>query len=119
MPVHHLLEQILDECIEVAGLHSGQPLFQSVNSPGTAVTGRVLNRYSAWVAIRKRAKRRVFSRLLDVTPGGQQASRFTWKTTGRLEHAQQMTGHESPRTAKLYDRTKDEITLTEVERIRL
>jgi hypothetical protein len=34
----------------------------------------------------------------------------------QLEHAQQMAGHESPRTTKLYDRTKDEITL---ERIRL
>ncbi len=30
---------------------------------------------------------------------------------GRLEHAQQMAGHEYPRTTKLYDRTKDEITL--------
>src|ERR1700676_4684627 len=38
---------------------------------------------------------------------------------GRFEHAQQMAGHESPRTTKLYDRTKDEITLSEVERIRL
>jgi hypothetical protein len=38
---------------------------------------------------------------------------------GRLEHAQQMARHESPRTTKLYDRTKDEITLSEVERIRL
>src|SRR6266481_6567795 len=37
---------------------------------------------------------------------------------GQLEHAQQMAGHESPRTTKLYDRTKDEITLSEVERIR-
>jgi WD40 repeat protein len=31
----------------------------------------------------------------------------------------QMAGHESPPTTKLYDRTKDEITLSEVERIRL
>jgi integrase/recombinase XerD len=38
---------------------------------------------------------------------------------GRLEHAQQMAGHESPRTTKLCDRTKDEITLSEVERNRL
>jgi hypothetical protein len=38
---------------------------------------------------------------------------------GRLKHAQQMAGHESPRTTKLYDRRKDEITLSEVERIRL
>ena len=28
-----------------------------------------------------------------------------------------MAAHESPRTAKLYDRTGDEITLDEVERI--
>ena len=30
-----------------------------------------------------------------------------------------MAGHESPRTTKLYDRTKDEVTLREVGRIRL
>jgi hypothetical protein len=34
-----------------------------------------------------------------------------------LENAQAMTAHESPRTTKLYDRTGDEITLDEVERI--
>ena len=43
----------------------------------------------------------------------------TWRATGitiylendvRLEHARQMAGHESPRTTKLYDRTKDEVT---------
>ena len=32
-----------DEYIVAAGLQSGQPLFQSVNSVGTAVTGRALN----------------------------------------------------------------------------
>ena len=35
----------------------------------------------------------------------------------RLENAQAMAAHESPRTTKLYDRTGDEITLDEVERI--
>lgn len=38
---------------------------------------------------------------------------------GQLEQAQQMAGHESPRTTKLYDRTRDEVTVGEVERIRL
>src|SRR6266403_427369 len=105
--------------IAAAGLQNGEPLFQSVNSLGTAVTGRSLNRYNAWAAIRKRAKAAGF-----LTPVGC----HTWRATGitiylendgRLEHAQQMAGHESPRTTKLYDRTKDEITLSEVERIRL
>ena len=36
MPVHHLLEQILNEYIVAAGLQSGQPLFQSVNSLGNS-----------------------------------------------------------------------------------
>ena len=57
--------------------------------------------------------------VLNVTPdsfsdGGQFLS-----VDQALEHAQQMAGHESPRTTKLYDRTNDEITLNEVERIRL
>jgi integrase/recombinase XerD len=38
---------------------------------------------------------------------------------GNLEHAQQIAAHESPRTTKLYDRTQDEISLDEVERIRI
>ena len=32
-------------------------------------------------------------------------------------HTQAMSAHESPRTTKLFDRTRDEITLDEVERI--
>jgi site-specific recombinase XerD len=38
---------------------------------------------------------------------------------GALEHAQEMAAHKSPRTAKLYDRTKERLTQDEVERIRL
>jgi integrase/recombinase XerD len=34
-----------------------------------------------------------------------------------LEKAQQIANHESPKTTKLYDRTSDQITLDEVERI--
>ena len=36
---------------------------------------------------------------------------------GTLRKRQPMAAHESPRTTKLYDRTGDEITLDEVERI--
>jgi integrase/recombinase XerD len=101
MPVHHLLEQILNEYIEAARLQSGQPLFQSVNSLGTAVTGRALNRYNALTAIRKRAKTAGF-----LTP----SDCHTWRATGitiylenhgRLEHAQQMAGL-SPRERLSY-----------------
>ena len=36
---------------------------------------------------------------------------------GALEKAQQIAAHESPKTTKLYDRTSDQITLDEIERI--
>lgn len=36
-----------------------------------------------------------------------------------LQYAQQMAAHESPRTTMLYDRTGNDITLNEVERIRI
>jgi len=38
-------------------------------------------------------------------------------TGGTLEHAQQIAAHESPRTTKLYDRTTDQVSLDEIERI--
>jgi integrase len=40
------------------------------------------------------------------------------KSGGALEHAQQIAAHESPRT-KLYDRTRDQVSLEEVERIKI
>lgn len=36
---------------------------------------------------------------------------------GRIENAQAIAAHESPRTTNLYDRTIDEITIDEIERI--
>ena len=55
----------------------------------------------------------------DIAPWRATGITIYLENDGRLEHAQQMAGHESPRTTELYDRTKDAITLSEVERIRL
>ncbi len=38
---------------------------------------------------------------------------------GKLEIAQQMANHESARTTGLYDRRADQVSLDEVERIRI
>jgi hypothetical protein len=39
------------------------------------------------------------------------------KNSGKLEVAQHIANHESPRTTKLYDRRQDDISLDEIERI--
>src|SRR5580692_7906575 len=41
------------------------------------------------------------------------------KNKGTLEHAQTLANHASPRATKLYDRRSDEISLDEVEKIRI
>ena len=51
------------------------------------------------------------------TRSGQRGSQRTSRTGGTLEHAQQIAGHASPKTTKLYDRTADTVTVDEIERI--
>jgi len=54
-----------------------------------------------------------------VTRSGQPGITAYLANGGALEHAQEMAAHESPRTTKLYDRTRERLTQDEVERIRL
>ena len=42
---------------------------------------------------------------------------FTWCDARGLERAQAIAAHESPRTTKLYDRTADEVTIEDIEKI--
>jgi integrase/recombinase XerD len=38
---------------------------------------------------------------------------------GTLEHAQTIANHESPRTTKLCDRTREELSIDEIERVKI
>jgi site-specific recombinase XerD len=83
------------------------------------LTDQPLDQSAAWLMIRRRAAAAGIA-----APIGNHTMRATGITAylgngGALEHAQAMAAHESPRTTKLYDRTKDRLTQDEVERIRL
>ena len=78
-----------------------------------------MTQVDAWRMVRKRALAAGI-----MAPIGNHTFRATGITAylangGALEHAQSMAAHESPRTTKLYDRTKERLTQDEVERIRL
>ena len=88
------------------------PLFQSVDR-SRRLSGRSLTRRVVLAMIKRRA-----------AAAGLPASTccHTFRATGitaylsnggTLEHAQQIAGHASPRTTKLYDRTADTVTLDE------
>jgi integrase len=119
MPAHHNLEAYLDAYIEAAGIRDGgkAPLFRSAAGRAGALTDKPMHRVDAWRMIQRRAA--------DLGARGKIGC-HTFRATGitayleaggTLENAQAMAAHESPRTTKLYDRTGDEITLDEVERI--
>jgi site-specific recombinase XerD len=119
MPAHHNLEAYLDAYIEAAGIGDGNksPLFRSAAGRTGTLTEKPMNRVDAWRMIQRRAE----GLGMKVRIG---CHRF--RATGitayleagcTLENAQAMAAHKSPRTTKLYDRTGDEITLDEVERI--
>ena len=115
------LEAYLDAYIEAAGIRdSGKaPLFRSAAGRTGALTETPMNRVDAWRMIQRRA-----ADLGTRVKIGCHTFRATGITAyleagGTLENAQAMAAHESPRTTKLYDRTGDEITLDEVERIQI
>jgi site-specific recombinase XerD len=119
MPAHHNLEAYLDSYMEAAGIRDAGkvPLFRSAAGRTGTLTEKPMNRVDAWRMIQRRA-----ADLGTRVKIGCHTFRATGITTyleagGTLENAQAMAAHESPRTTKLYDRTGDEITLDEVERI--
>jgi len=117
MPAHHKLEAYLDEYIKAAGIADGTPLFRSARGRTGELNAEPMHRVDAWRMVRRRA-----IELGLAVKIGCHTFRATGITAyleagGTLENAQVMAAHESPRTTKLYDRTSDEITLDEVERI--
>jgi integrase len=86
-------------------------------SPGhnaNILTLQPMNQPAAWLMIRRRAAAAgILARI------GNHTFRATGITAylgngGALEHAQSMAAHESPRTTKLYDRTRERLTQDEV-----
>jgi site-specific recombinase XerD len=86
---------------------------------GDALSDQAMDQSAAWRMIRRRAAAAGIT-----APIGNHTFRATGITAylsngGALEHAQEMAAHESPRTTKLYDRTRERLTQDEIERIRL
>lgn len=121
VPVHHNAEQYLDEYLEAAGIgrEKNAPLFRTARGKTRTLNANRMSRQDAFYMVRRRA-----------TDAGITApiGCHTWRATGitaylenggTIEHAQVIAAHESPRTTKLYDRTGDQISLDEIERIRI
>jgi site-specific recombinase XerD len=119
MPAHHNLEEYLDAYIQAAGICDDRktPLFRSAAGRTGSLTEKPMNRVDAWRMIQRRAEGLGFRVKIGCHTFRATGITAYLDSGGTLENAQAMAAHESPRTTKLYDRTGDEITLDEVERI--
>ena len=119
---HHALPEALRAYIDAAGIADDRKgwLFRTAcGHKADTLSDRPMNQSDAWLMIRRRAAAAGIA-----APIGCHTFRATRITTylangGALEHAQEMSAHESPRTTKFYDRTREQLTQAEVKRIRL
>lgn len=121
MPCHHHLEDYLLAYIEGAGLTDDPKglLFRSLGRGTGRLSVSSLGQANAHAMIQRRVAAAGIA-----TKIGNHSFRATGitlylKNGGTLEKAAVMANHASTRTTQLYDRRRDEVTLDEVERIRI
>ncbi len=121
MPCHHLLEDYLHAYIDGCGL-GGDPkgvLFRTIARGRGWLTATPLPQANTYAMIRRRAAKAGIE-----TKIGNHTFRATGitaylKNGGQLETAAAMANHSSTRTTQLYDRRSDQVSLDEIERVRI
>jgi integrase/recombinase XerD len=119
VPAHHNAEEYLDSYLKASRIadEPSTPLFRTAIRRTRMLTSHRLTRNDALRMIKRHAR-------MTGLPRGTCCHTFRatgitayLENGGTIENAQTIAAHESPRTTKLYDRTSDEITLDEIERI--
>lgn len=121
LPCHHNLEAYLHAYLDGCDLASDPkgPLFRTIGRGTDQLTETPLPQANAYQMIRRRAYAAGIA-----TKIGNHTFRATGitaylKNGGTLEKAAAMANHASTRTTQLYDRRHDEMSLDEVERVRI
>jgi integrase len=122
VPAHHKVEEYLDAYLTAASICYDKkgPLFRSAGRWQTdGLTDTAITRTDVLKMIKRRAAGVGLPYSICCHTFRATGITAYLENGGTLEHAQMIAAHESPRTTKLYDRTGDQITLDEIERIRI
>ncbi|XZE20333.1 tyrosine-type recombinase/integrase [Pirellulaceae bacterium SH449] len=121
VPTHHTAEEYLDAYLAYTGhgATKGASLFLTAKGKTGQLTDRRMSRTDAFRMVKRRAAVAGLSEKICCHTFRATGITAYLENGGTVENAQAIAAHESPRTTKLYDRTSDEITLDEIERIRI
>ena len=121
MPCHHLLEEYLHAYLVQTGIEGDLkgPLFRTLRRGTGRLSQSALPQANAHAMVRRRALAAGIK-----TAIGNHSFRATGitaylKNGGTLENAAAMANHASTRTTQLYDRRRDDISLDEIELVRI
>jgi site-specific recombinase XerD len=119
VPAHHNAEAYLDAYLEASGieLEKKTPLFRSARGTTGELKTEGMTRNDAFRMIKRRAKAAGLPERICCHTFRATGITAYLEAGGTIENAQAIAAHESPRTTKLYDRTNDQISLDEIERI--
>lgn len=116
MPAHHTLVEYMDAYLGAVGKMNGA-LFRSLTQKRSGFSERRMSRFEALAMVKRRCRRAgLGDRFTNHTFRATGITAYL-KNGGQLDKAQFMANHASAQTTKLYDRTQQETTLDEVERI--
>jgi site-specific recombinase XerD len=120
LPVHHKLEELLDQYLKASGLEKEpqSPLFPASIGKTGKLSRRPLVRTDAADMLKRRLKQAALP--AHYSPHSFRATGLTnfLENDGTLEAAQRIAGHADSRTTKLYDRRGQKVLLEDMERIR-
>lgn len=119
VPAHHNAADYVEAYVQAAGIvgDGKGPLFRTTKGKTGNLTANRISRVDVFRMIRRRALAAALSDRVCCHTFRATGITAYLSNGGTIEKAQQIAAHESPRTTKLYDRTNDELTLVEVERI--
>lgn len=122
VPAHSQLVELLDNWLAVAGIADKpeSPIFLSLGKDHKTILQSPLDRRSVFKLVRKRAKQCEI--LKDVGCHSFRATSITEymnQPGATLEMAQRIAGHKNIVTTKRYDRSRDRLTIDEIERVQI
>jgi integrase/recombinase XerD len=119
VPVHSKAREAVDHWLQVSGLETNPaaPLFPAFGKDKKTIQLRHLGRTSIWKLVQARVRASGLEKRVCCHSFRATGITEYMNAGGALDIAQRIAGHAELSTTKIYDRSKDRVTIAEIERV--